>query len=295
MKHGILGPGGVGGLFGAVLADAGEEVTMFVRPGSEPAYPREIALESPFKNLRAPVSVSAGAGSPVDILWITVKATQLSAALERLPKEFQARGVVPLLNGVDHLRLLRERFGDECVIPATVAVESERVAPGKIVQRSPFVRLNVHKSGEERLASAVQIFQRFGFECQFVPDEVTLMWSKLVFLAPFALTTSAARSPIGDVLSDALRAAQLETSVHEACAVAAREGARVNPDAVLARITSLPRQMRSSMERDVANGNTPELDAIAGPIIRGAQKHGIVLEATPRLVSDIGAASPVSS
>jgi ketopantoate reductase len=49
------------------------------------------------------------------------------------------------------------------------------------------------------------------------------------------------------------------------------------------------------MERDVANGNTPELDAIAGPIIRGAQKHGIVLEATPRLVSDIGAASPVSS
>ena len=38
--------------------------------------------------------------------------------------------------------------------------------------------------------------------------------------------------------------------------------------------------MRSSMQKDVEHGNVPELDAIAGPILRGAQRHGIDADAT---------------
>ena len=58
MRHGILGPGGVGGLIAAVLADAGESVELIVRRGTESLYPREISLESPLRNLHAPVSVT---------------------------------------------------------------------------------------------------------------------------------------------------------------------------------------------------------------------------------------------
>src|SRR5438132_2954145 len=59
MRHGVLGSGGVGGLNGAVLADAGEEVTLIVRPGTESLYPREISLTSPFRKVRAAVLVTA--------------------------------------------------------------------------------------------------------------------------------------------------------------------------------------------------------------------------------------------
>src|SRR5437588_1488869 len=174
MRHGVLGPGGVGGLIGAVLADAGEEMTLIVRPGAESLYPREISLESPFRNLRAAVLTTSSVKDAFDILWVTVKATQLQEALERIPAKFQAKAIVPLLNGIDHIDRLRARFGHDRVIPATISVESERVAPGRIVHHSPFIRFGIPETARERLAVILQIFQRFGFECSFFDDEATL-------------------------------------------------------------------------------------------------------------------------
>jgi 2-dehydropantoate 2-reductase len=45
--------------------------------------------------------------------------------------------------------------------------------------------------------------------------------------------------------------------------------------------------MRSSMQKDVAAGRPPELDAIAGPIIRGGERHGIEVAAIRQLVDRI--------
>ena len=39
------------------------------------------------------------------------------------------------------------------------------------------------------------------------------------------------------------------------------------------------------MQKDVDRHNPPELDAIAGPILRGGQKHGINVPATTKLVA----------
>ena len=39
------------------------------------------------------------------------------------------------------------------------------------------------------------------------------------------------------------------------------------------------------MQKDVDRHNPPELDAIAGPILRGGQKHGIDVPATKKLVA----------
>jgi len=45
--------------------------------------------------------------------------------------------------------------------------------------------------------------------------------------------------------------------------------------------------MRSSMQKDVEQGRTPELDAIAGPILRGAERHHIDIPATRNLVAAV--------
>ena len=289
MKHGVLGPGGVGGLIGAVLGAAGEEMTLIVRPGTAKIYPAQLSLQSPFGNVRAPVHVVERIEGQLDVLWITVKSLQLNESLQNVAEDLKVSTVVPLLNGIYHVEALRKRFGRDVVLPATIAVESERVAPGKIIQRSTFVKFAISASAKGRLDAPLQIFRNFGFEVSLVEDEATLLWRKLVFLAPTALSTSAAMGSVGEVRSDPERAKLLEACVREACMVATAEGAQVSADTVIAAIHGLPGGMRSSMEKDVAANKAPELDAIAGPILDGAAKHGIEIPATKELVAAVRA------
>jgi 2-dehydropantoate 2-reductase len=67
--------------------------------------------------------------------------------------------------------------------------------------------------------------------------------------------------------------------------VAIAEGAKVDPEAILAGMKGMPAAMRSSMQKDVEQHNTPELDAIAGPILRGGRHHNIGIPATKKLVA----------
>jgi 2-dehydropantoate 2-reductase len=294
MRHAILGAGGVGGLIGACLAHAGASVTLVVRREALEQYPRQLRLESAFGNFEVDVAVAAEV-PPVDALWITVKATQLEPALTALKNPEAVRAMVPLLNGIDHISLLRAKYGAGRVIPATIAVETERVSPGHIVHRSPFARLYVSSAGRTLLGRTLDQLTQIGFACRFVDDEATLMWSKLVFLAPYALTTSAADKTKGEVDSDPSWRSQMEACLRESCAVAAAEGAKVNPDAILAGMMALPANMRSSMQKDVEQHKTPELDAIAGPILRGARQHGIEVPATKKLVAAVEQRAGVES
>ena len=286
MRHAILGAGGVGGLIGACLAHSGASVTLVVRREVLAQYPKSLRLESVFGNFSVDVALATEVPA-IDTLWIAVKAMQLEPALGALKTPEAVRSIVPLLNGIDHVALLRATYGIGRVIPATIAVESERVAPGHIVHRSPFARLNVLSAGRGLLGSTIDQLQHLGFECRFVDDEPTLMWGKLVFLAPFALTTTAADKTVGEVFSDPQWRSLGVACVREACAVAAAEGASVDADKVLSGAAMMPGNMRSSMQKDVAQHKTPELDATAGPILRGARQHGIEIPATQELVAAV--------
>jgi len=286
LRHAILGAGGVGGLMGACLARSGAAVTLVVRPDSLAQYPGQLRLESPFGNFSVPVSRAAEV-PPADVLWITVKAIQLEPALLALTRPESVSAIVPLLNGIDHLAWLRSKYSPHRVVAATIAVESERVAPGHIVHRSPFARLNVSSAGRSLLAGTLDQLQRLGFECRFVDDEPTLMWSKLVFLAAFALTTTAADKGTGEILADAHWRDLGLSVIREASAVAVAEGAKIDANAVIAGVMKMPGNMRSSMQKDVAQDKTLELDAIAGPILRGAHRHGIEIPSTKALVEAV--------
>jgi len=287
LRHAILGVGGVGGLIGASLARCGFPVTLVVRPEVVDQYPRYLRLESPFGNYEADFPVLAEVPS-VDVLWLAVKATQLDAALASITHPESVRKIVPLLNGIDHVALLRSKYGNEKIIPATFAGETERVAPGHIIHRSPFARLNVFSAGRPLLEDALAQLQQLGFQCQFIDHEPTLMWSKLAFLAPFALTSTAADKTTDEFLSDPHWSQMGLSCIRETCAVAVAEGAKLNPDAVVAGALQMGKvRMRSSMQKDVEQSKPPELDAIAGPILRGARRHGILVPATEKLVEAV--------
>ncbi|MGA2101477.1 MAG: 2-dehydropantoate 2-reductase [Candidatus Sulfotelmatobacter sp.] len=286
LRHAILGAGGVGGLMGACLARNGATVTMVVRPESLAQYPKKLKLESAFGSYEVPVECAAEV-PPCDVLWITVKATQLDAALASVTNPAAVGAIVPLLNGIDHVALLRGRYGADKIIPATIAVETERAAPGHFIHRSPFALLNVSSAGQNLLGGTVAALEKMGFGCRFIDNEPTLLWGKLVFLAPFALTTTAGDKTTGEVLADPEWRGLGLACIREACAVGAAEGADVNADKVIGGVMKMPGNMRSSMQKDVAQGNPPELDAIAGPILRGGERHGIPVPATKKLAAAV--------
>lgn len=285
MKHAILGAGAIGGLIGAVLSSLAEEVTVVVRAEKLPTYPANLTLESPSGPLTAAARAVAMLTDRVDVLWIATKTYQLETALETV-KSPPGR-VVPLLNGVDHISILRARLGHDRVLPATIAVEAEQISPGRFIQRSPMVRLNFAASGEPLLGAIVARLGNLAFVCQFIPNEQTLLWGKLCFLGPFALVTSASGMNIGEILADAGWSSNLRSAIAEACAVANASGAEVDAAKIQAFFESSPQAMRSSMQKDLAAGRQLELDAIGGPIARGGARYGIDVSHTVGLMATI--------
>jgi len=287
MKHAILGAGAIGGLVGTVLASLGEDVTVVVRPEKLASYPANLTLERPSGAgpLIAPAKAVAALTEPVDVLWIATKTYQLQTALEAV--RMSPGCVVPLLNGVDHVAVLRARFGPERVAPATIAVEAERIAPGRFIQRSPIVRFNLAASLEPLLGAIIGQLGNLGFTCQFIPNEQTLLWSKLCFLGPFALVTSASGMNAGEILADAAWKQKAMSAIAEACAVAKASGAEIDAVQLRAVVDSAPPGMRSSMQKDLAAGRQLELDAIAGPIERGGERYGVDVSTTVKLIAAI--------
>jgi 2-dehydropantoate 2-reductase len=285
MEHAVLGAGAIGGLVGTAVASLGEGVTVLVRPERLPGYPAKLSVERPSGAITAPARVAATLPNPVDVLWIATKTYQLKTALQVV--QSLPRCIVPLLNGVDHIEVLRAHFGHDRVLPATIAVEAERMAPGRFVQRSPFVNLNLAAGGEPVLGAIVARLRDLEFTCRFIENEQTLLWSKLCFLGPFALATSASGMNKAEIYADAEWKRKLTSAMTEACAVAKASGAEVDAAKIQSIFDGLPPGIRSSMQKDLASRRQLELDAIGGPIVRGGERYGIDVSTTAALIAAI--------
>ena len=292
MEHAILGAGAIGGLVGTMVASLGESVTLLVRAERLPGYPADLSVERPSGAvaITGPAKVATTLLNPVDVLWITTKTYQLETALRAVRS--LPRCIVPLLNGVDHVEVLRAHFGRDRVLPGTIAVEAERIAPGRFVQRSPFVNLNLVAGGEQVLGAIVARLRDLGFTCRFIQNEPTLLWSKLCFLGPFALVTSASGMNKGEIYAEAEWKSKLSAAMAEACAVAKASGAEVDAAQIQAIYDGLPSGMRSSMQKDLASMRQLELDAIGGPIVRGGERYGIEVSTAASLIAAIIAKAP---
>ncbi len=285
MKHAVLGAGAIGGLMATALGAIGEDVTLVVRPHKLAGYPERLELQQPTGTITAPANPVAKLMEPVEVLWIATKTYDLESALESV--EAAPGMVVPLLNGVDHVAVLRARFGHDRVVPGTIAGEAERIAEGRFAQRS-VVRLNLAAAGQPLLGTLLaRLQEHHGFICHFFDNEQKLLWTKLCFLAPFALVTSASGKNKGEIFADAQWKAKLYSAIAEAAAVAQASGADIDAAKVQSGFDALPDGMRSSMAKDLAAGRHLELDAIAGPIVRGGAQHDIAVPVTRELISAI--------
>ena len=288
MNVAVLGPGGVGGFVAAALARSGTAVTVVAREDTAAVIARDGLHVRSVRLGTFSVHTPAVAvlDTAVDVLVVAVKAPALGATLERVTA---APGlVVPLLNGVEHLDVLRERFGAGRVPAATIRIAAERTAPGHVVQTSPLFRIELAPSSPavEAFCHALRIAE---LPASVGDSEAAVLWAKLTRLAALALTTSASGRTIGEIRAHPRWRLLLEGAVDETAAVARAEGAPVDPHAVLQELAELPSGQRSSLARDVEAGGETELDAIGGAVLRRAERHGITAPSVRELVERVAA------
>ncbi len=282
----VLGPGGVGGFLAAALARAGEDVVVVAQETTAELIARDgVRVRSVrLGDFTATPRATASLTDRVGVLLVATKAGGLGEALARI--EAPPELTVPLLNGLDHMVALRERLRAGAVAAGTIRIESDRPRAGRIVQSSPFLRVDLaahNPSLAPALVALRDTLVHAGIPARIGASEAQILWSKLVRLNALACTTSAVDRPIGFIRSDPEWRSALEACLEEAAAVACADGAEVDPATGLAELDEAHPELGSSMQRDIAAGREPELDAIAGAVLRAGARHGLACETIARL------------
>lgn len=285
----VVGAGAVGGYFGAHLARAGRDVTFLLRPERAEFVRREgLTVRTSTESFTVhPAVVTADELATFDIVLLAVKAFGFEAAVEDLaPAVGESTLVIPALNGMRHLDVLRERFGDERVLGGYAFISATLDGP-HIVQLYGEARLTYGRLDGATDAAVERVHAAFdgaGFRAKLSSRIELEMWEKWTMLASGGAVTCLFRGDVGAIVA-AGGARYGRDAVLEIAAIARASGfeprAHVVDDAA-ARLEEPGSPFTTSMYRDLVQGLDVESDHIVGDLVVRARGFGIpvpVLEA----------------
>ena len=279
MKFMVMGAGGVGGYFGARLAAAGHEVG-FVARGRHLAAMREngLAVRSVLGDLALrPVSASdePAAFGAADCVLFTVKSYDCEAAAEALRPALGADAfVVPLLNGIGHVEVLRRILGPDRVLGGVAHISALIEEPGVVRH---FDRLQILRIGEmdnsesPRVLALREACREAGIECPVPNDIERELWQKVAMICTLAGANCLTRLPLGACRSNPATRALMESLTAETVAVARARGVSLPDDQearTMAVLDKLPAPMKASMFAALERGERLEASALNGAIDR---------------------------
>ncbi|HWX24030.1 MAG TPA: 2-dehydropantoate 2-reductase [Vicinamibacteria bacterium] len=287
MKIAVYGAGGVGGYFGARLAEAGHDVAFLARGTHLEALKRNgLELNSPEGDVRVSPVVATddpAALPPVDVVLLGVKAFQVRAVASTLgpllgPETF----VLPLQNGVDAAAELGETIGAKRVVPGLCRISSFVEAPGRIRHVAIAPTIEFGESDGRRSPRVEALAAAFGkargLTATIVPNIEAAIWEKFLFISPASGVAGAARRPIGEVRTVPESRALLKGALEETLAVARARGIRWSDDMVaktFAVLDALPATAVPSMARDIALGKPSELEYQTGAVVRQGRERSV--------------------
>ncbi len=279
MKIAIMGTGGVGGLFGARLTQAGIDVTFIARGAHlEAIKTKGLQVISPdrgnilIKDAQA-VSDPRGVGF-VDYIFLTVKLWDTDSAVELIkPMVGEHTTVISFQNGISRDDVLKAKLGAENVLGGISYVGATIQAPGVIEQRGTVQKLVFGEYGgtkTERVLALQKACESAAIEV-VVPDDIEkALWEKFVVLVAMSSITACCRSSIGVVRENPETRALLQAVMNEVVAVAKARGVAISADIVerqMAYLDNLGRDVTASLEHDLRHGNKLELPWLAGTVV----------------------------
>ena len=295
MRIAIIGAGAVGGFYGARLAQAGHDVAFVARGANlEALRARGIQVKSTLGDIALPVRAESDPAriGPVDLVIVAVKTYSNPQALPLIaPLVGSGTMVLPLQNGVDSADEVSAITGPEPVLGGTTYIAVTLIEPGLIEHVGSARRIVFGEAFGDRIVTPrVErlrgLLADAGIQAEAAADVRIPLWEKLIFLAPIAGLTAAARLPIGPAWAHAEFRETYDRASAETEAVARHEGVAVAADVRDQKhryLDKSPGTMRTSMMVDITSGRPLELEALLGTIVRRGRAAGIPTPVTSAL------------
>ena len=282
----IVGAGAVGGYFGGRLLEQGRDVTFLVRPKRQ-AQLAETGLV--VKSKLGDVSLSARAvladqiDGFYDLVILSPKAFDLDGAMESMSAAVgPGTAILPLLNGMKHLDVLDDRFGEGKVLGGLCAIGATLNGEGHIQHLNKLHALAFGERNHETSDRVKAIAAQFeGTLCAWraSPAIIQDMWEKWVFLSSLAGLTCLFRASVGDIreaggehfaLGILAEAQQIATACdHPARAEAMAENVK--------QLTMTGAPTTASMLRDIERKSPTEAEHIIGDLVGRAEAKGLAV------------------
>ena len=286
MRIAIMGTGGVGGYYGGLLSQQGQEV-IFIARGAHLQALREKGLRvksvhgdflvSPAKATDNPTEVG-----PVDLILFTTKTYHTDIAAQAIqPMVGKETVVVPLQNGIDAAERIGAHVGREHLVGGVTWLSAAIEAPGVIGQYSQFRRVVLGEFDgmmTARLKTIYETLQASGIDVELSDDIFTVLWTKFVFISSISALGSLTRVSLGEYRHIPETRDILIEALGEVTAVGRAAGAQLEADLVdktLEFIDNTAPDMKTSMQRDVEAGRPSELESMLGVVPRLGRETGV--------------------
>jgi 2-dehydropantoate 2-reductase len=288
----VLGPGAVGGSLAVRLSLAGVPVVCIARPETVGIIALSgIAVESPDGAVTVRPEVAEELARPVGLLLVTVKAPTLEEALERVDPEAVSEGVVlPLLNGLEHMEVVRRRFPGRVAAGTISHFQAYRAGRVQVIEatRSPVITMASEELPRGDLDRVADLLRLGRMEVRVGESERRVLWHKAARISALAAATVASGRSVGELRADGDWNRRLQRAVAEACAVAEADGVSLRAATQWDIIEQMAGDTTTSAARDVVAGRRSELDAIVGSVLRVAERHGVATPTLSALASSAG-------
>jgi 2-dehydropantoate 2-reductase len=288
----VVGAGATGGYFGGRLAAVGRDVTFLVRPArAEHLKTKGLQIVSGDGevSLTPKIATADTLAESYDAILVTVKAYSLEPALRDVAAAVGPDTMIlPTLNGMRHVDVLTERFGERlvgCVCKVAATVDDA----GRIVQ----LTAGFHELAYGEMSGAPStrteqlhgFMQGAGFNARLTPTIAREMWEKWTMLASLGGACCLLRGTVGEIASAPGGEAFMHSLLDEVVAAVTAVGlapSEAHVAGVRRMLTDKSSTHASSMYRDLLKGGPVEADQIVGDLLGRAQRAGI---ATPLLAA----------
>lgn len=288
MKIAIMGTGGVGGFFGAKLAQNND--VHFIARGAHLAAMQQQGLLLTGANGNLHINPAQATDDPaavgvVDLVLFCVKLydTETAAAAIR-PMMGEKSRVLTLQNGVDGADVLAREFGAERVWAGPAYMSATLTKPGQIEYSGAMSGLvfGTYNAKPDPLADEfLATCKEVGIGAQYHEDYRVPLWSKFVLVGTNGPLCAASRMPLRYLYTEPGVREVTTAGLNEVVAIARKLGVKLKDTVVedcVTMIEKTPPDTYASTYHDLRNQRRLELDSLSGVVVRLGAEHGI---ATP--------------